>query len=193
MCSTRGVSFVVREAVPEDAGDIAAAHTEGWRRGYRGLIADDILDSEAFADARVEGWQAMLAGQLPDIRRAEDSIYVAVDGERAVGFGHIGLDRERPGDRSELLGFYVHPDFWGTGAAQSLIERCHLGLERFGLAAVLWVLRDNPRARAFYERNGWACGHGKDLVEDDWVGPPMTGLAEFDDPLPEVQYRRAFP
>lgn len=187
------MSLVVREAVAADAGDIAAAHIEGWRRGYRGLIADDILDSEAFANARREGWEAMLTGRLPDIHRAEDSIYVVVDGERAVGFGHIGLEREGPGDRSELLGFYVHPDFWGTGAAQQLIERCHIGLQQFGLVAVLWVLRDNPRARAFYERNGWSCGHGDDLVEDEWVGPPLPGLDEFDDPLPEVQYRRVLP
>ena len=185
--------FVVRDAALADAGDIADAHIEGWRRGYRGLIADDILDSEAFADARREGWQAMLAGRLPDIRRAEDSIYVAVDGERAVGFGHIGLEREGPGDRSELLGFYVHPDFWGTGAAQQLIERCHVGLAQLGGVSVLWVLRDNPRARGFYERNGWSCGTGDDLVEDGWSGPAMVGLPRLDEPVPEVQYRRSFP
>jgi hypothetical protein len=44
---------------------------------------------------------------------------------------------------------------------------------------VLWVLDDNPRARRFYERQGWAA----------------TGIAaNFDDycevSVPEVEYRK---
>jgi ribosomal protein S18 acetylase RimI-like enzyme len=46
---------------------------------------------------------------------------------------------------------------WGLGAGPALmteaIERLrHSGFE----SAVLWVLDDNPRARAFYERRGWS-------------------------------------
>ncbi len=45
--------------------------------------------------------------------------------------------------------------------------------------AVLWVLDDNPRARRFYERHGWAA----------------SGIgANFDDycdvQVPEVEYRK---
>ena len=37
-------------------------------------------------------------------------------------------------------------------------------------------------------------GHvGDDVVEDVWPGPAMPGMAPFDSPLAETQYRRSFP
>lgn len=179
---------IVRDAVPEHADDIAHAHTEGWRQGYRGLVPARFLDSDAVATARRQGWNAFLAGSLA----VGDRIRVAVVGGRAVGFGHTGLNRDDP-SRGELLGCYVHPDHWGTGVAQAIIDRCHTDLSSLRSRAVLWVLRDNPRARAFYERNGWTCGSGDELVEAEWSGPLMAGVPDLDDPLPEVQYRRHFP
>jgi hypothetical protein len=44
---------------------------------------------------------------------------------------------------------------------------------------VLWVLTDNPRARAFYARHGWRCD---ELIEREEQG----GV-----PLPVVRYSRA--
>lgn len=90
-------------------------------------------------------------------------------------------------------GFYVHPDAWGTGLADALIERCHAALaDRFD-DALLWVLTDNPRARRFYERNGWSCGLGDELIEDVWPGPSMPGRPPFEAPLAETRYRRPLP
>jgi len=53
-----------------------------------------------------------------------------------------------------LHGFYVRPDWWGSGVADEL----HVA----ALAAMadcpelkLWVLQENHRARRFYEKRGW--------------------------------------
>ena len=51
---------------------------------------------------------------------------------------------------------YVDPDWWGSDAGQLLIEQAHLELGESCDEAVLTVLAANPRARRFYERNGWA-------------------------------------
>ena len=45
--------------------------------------------------------------------------------------------------------------------------------------AVLWVLEDNPRGRAFYEKAGWG-PTGERIMFD----------AYCDEPVPEVEYRR---
>ena len=111
-----------------------------------------------------------------------------VDG-RVVGFGHVGLANGGVAD-GELYGFYVHPEAWGTGVADALIERCHVALANRFDAALLWVLTDNPCARRFYERNGWSCGTGDELIEDLWPGPNMAGMPPFEAPLPETQYRK---
>ena len=45
--------------------------------------------------------------------------------------------------------------------------------------AILWVLADNPRARAFYEREGWALDGGEKT--DQFLGVDVR----------ELRYRRA--
>jgi hypothetical protein len=47
-------------------------------------------------------------------------------------------------------------------------------------SATLWVLEDNPRARAFYERAGWA-------ADGDWKAEQRFGVRAA-----EVRYRKAF-
>ena len=88
-----------------------------------------------------------------------------------------GTDAAR---RGEVYGFYVHPSAWGTGAAPALMSRCEEFLRDEGyVSALLWVLRDNPRALAFYEKAGWHfTGRVSMFSPSD---PP-------DSPLPRVEY-----
>jgi GNAT superfamily N-acetyltransferase len=75
----------------------------------------------------------------------------------------------------ELRALYVAPDHWGTGVATALHRRA---LAWLGDTATLIVMRDNLRARRFYEREGWT------LAGDE---PPH----DFEGTLvPFVRYRR---
>jgi ribosomal protein S18 acetylase RimI-like enzyme len=73
-----------------------------------------------------------------------------------VGFASLGRSRDDEA-LGELYAIYVLPAAWGGGAGPALMAE---GLERLRGSgfqeAVLWVLEDNPRARAFYQRSGWA-------------------------------------
>lgn len=184
----------IRDAGPADAVAIADVQVAAWREAYRGLVADDILDSDAFHRARVKGWMDATSGHLRAKDDRQRRLIVPEIGGRVVGFSIFGRERDpdqrAPGSgRGELYGFYLHPDVWGSGAADALMgESVRLLGERFS-TSVLWVLRDNPRARRFYERSGWACGAGDDLVTDTWAGPVMPGAPAIDPPLAEVQYR----
>jgi ribosomal protein S18 acetylase RimI-like enzyme len=157
-----GVVIEVRDAAIDDADALATAHIDGWRVGYRGVVPDEYLDAEEFATSRRDRWQAWTwQASMPQSRM----FAVTIQG-RVVGFGHAGPEgidtatpqtgSEPPGDRGEVYGFYVHPTAWGSGAAPALMSRCEEFLRDEGFAsAVLWVLRDNPRALAFYEKAGW--------------------------------------
>ena len=81
------------------------------------------------------------------------SFVAEVDGE-IVGVLNVGPSRTEP-DIGEVYVIYVLPGWWGTEAGQRLIECAHERLARDYAEAVLTVLADNPRARRFYERNGW--------------------------------------
>jgi len=47
----------IRIAEPADADDIAAAHIDGWRVGYRNLLPDEYLDAPSFAQQRIDRWR----------------------------------------------------------------------------------------------------------------------------------------
>jgi GNAT superfamily N-acetyltransferase len=178
----------VRPAGIADADDLAAAHIEGWRVGYRGLFPDSLLDAPEFRTSRLANWRAW------NWERFEGSGHLALvlDG-RVVGFSHLGPERVQagsvgpgqPGPVGEVYGFYLHPDAWGSGGATALMARSVERLIDLGHTyAVLWVLRDNPRARAFYEKVGWSAT-GAELA---WTGPQTVPHSH--PPVPEVQYGR---
>jgi len=82
-----------------------------------------------------------------------------------------------------VYAFYLHPDAWGSGAAEPLMMACTEFLRAAGFhEAVLWVLRDNPRAHRFYEKTGWSLTGREGMFDGPQVMGPMPGR------LPEVEY-----
>lgn len=81
--------------------------------------------------------------------------WVALAEEKIVGFVSVGPSRTED-DTGELYAIYVVPEAWGSGAARELMAEAKDWFAQEGYAtAMLWVLADNPRARHFYEREGW--------------------------------------
>lgn len=185
----RPMPIEVRRAEETDAEAVANAHVEAWRVGYRGIVPDAYLDGSAFAEARRSGWRRLLARDRDDSLDDDDHVFVPVVEGQAVGFGHVGPATESAPGVGELHGFYIHPDHWGSGAADAVMAQCLDHLESGYERAVLWTLRDAGRARRFYERWGWVCGEGATLVEAQWPGPEMDGVPMLAEPLAEVQYR----
>lgn len=172
----------MRTAVLADADDLAQAHVQGWRIGYRGIFPDEYLDAPEFEQQRVDRWRAWTWPAMT----GSDLYAVTID-SRVVGFSHIGPERvddvPSVGPIGEVYGFYLHPDAWGSGAATVLMEHSVQRLaQRAFTSSVLWVLRDNPRARAFYEKAGWHVS-GRELM---WPGPQTA--THPPEPVPEVQY-----
>jgi ribosomal protein S18 acetylase RimI-like enzyme len=160
----------VRRARLEDARAIAQVHAETWREAYEHVFGAERLASVTI-DARLAQWERILAAGQSDV-------FVAAAGG-LVGFVSTGDSRDADAE-AELFAIYVLPEAWGTGAGSALMRA---GVEAMRLRAsgdaVLWVLDDNPRARRFYEREGWALdGERK---EDEYLGLRV----------PEVRYRIA--
>jgi GNAT superfamily N-acetyltransferase len=79
---------------------------------------------------------------------------------------------------AELYALYVHPAWWSTGTGRALMERVLARSASAGYSSItLWVLRDNQRARRFYERAGFA---------PDGATNVLTGLGD----VLELRYRR---
>jgi ribosomal protein S18 acetylase RimI-like enzyme len=160
----------VRRARLEDARAIAQVHAETWREAYEHVFGAGRLASVT-VDARLAQWERILATGQSDV------FVASADG--IVGFVSTGDSRDADAD-AELFAIYVLPRAWGTGTGSALMRA---GIEAMRLRAsgdaVLWVLDDNPRARRFYEREGWTLdGERK---EDEYLGLRVA----------EVRYRIA--
>jgi GNAT superfamily N-acetyltransferase len=133
----------VRAAQPEDARGIAEVHVQAWREAYAHLLPAENL-ARLSIEQRELRWSENLASR-------EFSTFVATDVDRIVGFATSGAGRDADSPRDlELPSIYVLASHHGTGVAQRLLDAA-LG----GAPAYLWVADDNPRARAFYARNGF--------------------------------------
>jgi GNAT superfamily N-acetyltransferase len=136
----------VRPAVPADADGIAEVHIRTWQETYAHLLPAAYLDGLDVA-TRAHDWRRTLTdgsvGTPP---------FVALDGDRIVGFALAGPARDEDPPRDfQLYAINVVASAHGTGAGQALFDAA-VG----DSPAYLWAADDNPRAEAFYRRNGFA-------------------------------------
>lgn len=138
----RRVSAVIREPVAADAEAIAALHVATWRETYAHLLPEDFFTDEVL-ERRRRMWTRILAEPRPEhvVRVAES------DGE-LIGFAMSGISDE---GMPQLYMLYVVAAQHGSGIGQGLFD----AVIPAGPAG-LWVAKENPRAIAFYRRNGFA-------------------------------------
>jgi ribosomal protein S18 acetylase RimI-like enzyme len=160
----------VRRARIDDARAIADVHARTWQGAYEHVFGAERLAGMSLP-ARLAQWERILAAGQSDV-------FVATD-DGIVGFVSTGDSRDADAE-AELYAIYVLPGAWGSGAGAALMCAGLAAMRaRASGAAVLWVLEDNPRARRFYEREGWALdGERK---EDEYLGIRVA----------EVRYRIA--
>jgi ribosomal protein S18 acetylase RimI-like enzyme len=161
----------VRLALPDDAPAIETIRVLGWRTAYRHVFPPADLDALPIDPDR---WRGRLHVPPPGW-----TTIVCVDAAQVVGFATIGPSRDEDGP-GELYAIYVDPDAWSTGAGRTLLADAEARLAAQYRTALLWVLEDNPRARRFYERAGWAPDGARKAEE------------RFGVRAPEVRYRKDF-
>lgn len=177
------VRFAVRPASPRDAAAIARVHIAAWRAAYAHIMSADYLramDHERWTG----GWLRNLTEPAePRPTTVVGLLYGTVQGFATTGprRGDGRVESEpTPSATGELWVLNLHPDAFGSGLASELHADALERLVASGHAsAVLWVARDNPRARRFYEREGWT---PEGLEKSEEIGGA---------PVVEVRYRRA--
>jgi ribosomal protein S18 acetylase RimI-like enzyme len=152
--------MMIRQASPEDALRIATIHVEAWQVAYRGIVPDEYLRSLS-VEGRYAGWRQILEA-------AEESIWVAEDGEMALGW--ISASRSRDVDAAQTTGeiwaIYVDPICWGKGVGRALFAAAEQEPRKRGFTdATLWVLKDNERALRFYVSIGFVHDACEDRIE----------------------------
>ncbi|MFD3487231.1 GNAT family N-acetyltransferase [Streptomyces sp. NPDC058665] len=167
----------IRAMTEDDCEAVAAVRVGGWQWAYAGLMPQAYLDAMS-----VEEDAARQRGRLVGGHGTVVNIVAERDGV-VVGWACFGpcRDEDTPAGAQELYALYVRPEHVSSGVGRALMDTW---LERATAAGcsplVLWVLKENSRARRFYEKAGF--------TPDGAEEPFQVGDAK----VPEVRYARSF-
>ena len=147
----------VRPAGPNDLDILVGIHTRSAQRAYAGIFPPEapFPSFEAMADR----WRPSLIGDDTSV-----AFVAELDG-RAVGC--VIADARSARGFGNLRHLYVEPEAWGIGVGRALhdaavgwcVDACVGSMD-------LWVLEENGRARAMYERWGWQLDPEERLVHE---------------------------
>jgi GNAT superfamily N-acetyltransferase len=147
MTGERANGPAVRDAVPSDAGAVAAIGRVAVPETYRAIIAD-----ESVMEAIVAQSYALdaLGECILACATADDCHFlVAEHCGQIAGFLHYDCDGPEP----ELHRIYVEPAQKRQGIGSALLEELHRRLS-VGSSYVLMVVAANTPAVSFYKRHG---------------------------------------
>ena len=137
------MEFEIRAATVDDAMALGAMHVAAWREAYFPHILSEASFQVATPEARGARYAELLAANT-------GTTWLAVSGDEIIGHSAaVTGEPDAPGEL-ELTSIYVLAKAYGSGAGQALLEAA-IG----DRSACLWVAAENPRAIAFYLRNGF--------------------------------------
>jgi ribosomal protein S18 acetylase RimI-like enzyme len=142
------LTFVIFPAGPTDAEELARVHVTSWRETYRGLLSD------AFLARMSEPGFARRFGR--DLANPEGAVTLAAAGRYGlVGYAQGGRSRRGVKGEAEISTLYLLRLAQGQGLGAQLMAEMARALSAQGATSLMIsVLRDNIRARGFYEHLG---------------------------------------
>jgi ribosomal protein S18 acetylase RimI-like enzyme len=148
---TTDLSYVVFPAGPADAEGLARVHVASWRETYQELLPAAFLARMSEA-AHARRFARQLLSPAPDA-----VTLAAADRRGLVGYAEGGPSRSGTRGEAEIATLYVLRAAQGIGLGRQLLADTARALAARGATSlVISVLRDNARARQFYERLGGA-------------------------------------
>lgn len=141
----------IRAAMPDDADQVARILVDTWRAAYRHIFPAGFLAGLSY-DERAQRWRVRLGKSGPQ----EFTLVAEDDTGVLVGLINGGPERDgTPGYDGEIYAVYVLPVHYRRGIGRQLMAAGTQQLQARGFhTAMLWVLEENGRARAFYEALG---------------------------------------
>jgi ribosomal protein S18 acetylase RimI-like enzyme len=141
------LTYAIAPAGPADAAALARVHVESWQETYGNILPRKYLERMSVA-LHERQWRH----RLLSTREAT----LAAEGHRGL-VGYVSAQRSRsrgaPRDQAEIATLYVLKSAQGVGLGRALFTAAaRVMAARGATSLILWVLRDNLRARGFYER-----------------------------------------
>ena len=142
---------VIRIVQQGDANTLAYIQTESWKAAFAGILDAETLEKCTDIDRATAMYQRLLD------ENKGNGYLLSVDGTpHCIAYWDTARDAELTG-KAELICIHSLPENWHKGYGRQMMNRVLKDIKENGYSEVfLWVFRENYRARAFYEANGFA-------------------------------------
>ena len=143
----------IRKATLDDIKTISNIYALSWKSAYKGYVPQEYLDElkNTFWVSSFKNWinNNALTAQLI----CEDEIPVG-----CIAYGKARDDNFA--NWGEIKSFYLLPDSFRKGYGKRLLQTAIFDMNTNGYKSFyLWVLKENYKARNFYESNGFICSN----------------------------------
>ena len=145
---------------PEEIEGKSIVHWHTWREAY-----DDLLPAE-FQETMTLDRCRFFSQKYPE------NTLIAMDGKKVVGFISYGNFCDEAIQAGEIIALYVLKDYYGKGVSKQLMHAAFVALDQFS-EIYLWVLKDNKRAIAFYQKMGFTFDGQEQILK---LGKPVKEL-----------------
>ena len=145
---------------PEEIEGKSLVHWQTWREAYDDLLPANYQETMTLEKCR------FFSQKYPE------NTLIAMDGKKVVGFISYGNFRDEAIQAGEIIALYVLKDYYGKGVSEQLMHAAFAALDQFS-EIYLWVLKDNKRAIAFYQKMGFTFDGQEKILE---LGKPVKEL-----------------
>lgn len=158
----------IREGTLDDVKAISYIHALSWKSAYQGIVPQTYLDElkEDFWVSAFTGW----------IKENVLGVQIVTDHGSSVGCVAYGRSRDKSlPNWGEIVSLYLLPEYFGKGYGKKLLESALMDFKKSDYQNIyLWVLKENQRARRFYENNGLQCNNDECVCEI--MGKELTDI-----------------
>ena len=154
------VITVKQMETPEEIESKSLVHWQTWREAYDDLLPPEFQETMTLEKCR------FFSQKYPE------NTFIAMDGKKVVGFISYGNFRDETIQAGEIIALYVLKDYYGKGVSKQLMHAAFAALDHFS-EIFLWVLKDNKRAIAFYQKMVFSFD-GQEKILD--IGKPVKEL-----------------
>ena len=145
---------------PEEIEGKSLVHWQTWREAYDNLLPAEYQETMTLDRCR------FFSQKYPE------NTLIAMDGKKVIGFISYGNFRDEAIQAGEIIALYVLKDYYGKGVSEQLMHAAFVALDHVS-EIYLWVLKDNKRAIAFYQKIGFTFDGQEQILK---LGKPVKEL-----------------
>ncbi|MBZ2037619.1 GNAT family N-acetyltransferase [Streptococcus sanguinis] len=127
-------------------------HWQTWREAYDKILPAEFQEQMTLDKCRFYS------------QKYPENTLIALDDVKVVGFVSYGDFRDSATIAGEIFALYVLKDYYGKGVGRQLMQEAFAALDNYQ-ETVLWVLENNKRAIAFYEKMGFVFDGEEKIID----------------------------